>query len=118
MRVTISTVEFDPLGVVELDAEQDSEFGEARRRVNRIATLDGGVVFNDQGYTEADKTIRLTFRIESKAQDTALARLLRLYQMIQVALPTGVFLAAPEVYTASEGQGTLSLLVKQKLSGD
>lgn len=119
MLVQLSTTTFDPLGVIELDVSADqSDFGEARRRVTRVATLDGGAVFNDFGLAQADKTITLVWPIISKAQQDAVERLVRLYQLVQVSVPTGIFLAAPEAYTSTQSTGTLTLLVKSKLSGD
>jgi len=103
MLIRLSTTTFDPLGVIELNVNSEqSDFGEARRRVTRIATLDGGAVFNDFGLAQADKTITLVWAIASKAQ----------------SVPTGIFLAAPEAYASTQSTGTLTLLVKSKLSGD
>lgn len=119
MLIRLSTTTFDPLGVIELDINPDqSDFGESRRRVTRIATLDGGAVFNDFGLAQADKTITLVWSIVSKAQQDAVERLVRLYALVQVSVPTGIFLAAPEAYASTQSTGTLTLLVKSKLSGD
>lgn len=119
MLIRLSTTTFDPLGVIELDVNSEqSDFGEARRRVTRIATLDGGAVFNDFGLAQADKTITLVWAIASKTQQDAVERLVRLYALVQVSVPTGIFLAAPEAYASTQSTGTLTLLVKSKLSGD
>jgi len=56
MRVVLSALTFDPLGVVALDVDPAQVFGDIRRRMNRVATLDGGAVFNDFGYSEADRS--------------------------------------------------------------
>lgn len=119
MLVTLSASTFDPVGVIELDVLPDrSDFGESRRRVTRIATLDGAAVFNDFGLAQADKTVVLEWTITSHAQETAVERIVRLYSAVQVSLPDGVYLAAPEAYSSTQSIGTLTLLVKSKLSGD
>ncbi len=116
MRVVLSALTFDPLGVVPLDVTPDTSFGELRRRMNRVATLDGGAVFNDFGYSEADRSIKLVWVPESAAQAAAVARLVQLYAQITVAAADGLFLAAPEVYTPGASESTLTLLVSAKLA--
>lgn len=116
MLVTLSTTTFDLDGAIEIDALETSDLGETRRRMNRIATLDGGVVFNDFGATDGDRTIRLQWTPQDAATEAAIARLVRLYQRLRVSCSEGVFLAAPEAYKSSQNVSTLSLLVAQKLS--
>lgn len=116
MRIVLSTLTMDPLGVVALAASADSSFGELRRRMNRVATLDGGAVFNDSGYSEADRSIRLVWVPTSAAQEAAVARLVQLYAQLTVASAEGLFLVAPEVYTPGAAKSTLSLLVVSRLA--
>jgi len=118
MLVTLTTTTFDPLGSVELEVLDDqSDFGQTTRRVTRIATLDGGAVFNDFGHAYGDRTITLVWLITSDAQESAVERLVRLYSLLNVSLPDGVYQAAPQSYASTQTQGTLTLLVKSKLSG-
>lgn len=116
MRVTLSPIDFDPLGSVTLHTMPGQTFGETRRRMNRIATLDGGAVFNDAGCSESDRTINLRWRVRSRTQEAAVLRLLQLYARIHVATPQGFFLAAPELYTPGPQESRLSLLVVDKLA--
>ena len=116
MLYSLSSTEFDPLCPVEIDALPSSERGETSRRVNRVATLDGGAVFNDFGQTESGRTIRLRFIPTSVDHEASVIRLVKSYSLITVSCDDGVFLAAPERYTPSDSVGTLVLLVKQKLS--
>jgi hypothetical protein len=87
MRVVLSALTFDPLGVVALDVDPAQVFGDIRRRMNRVATLDGGAVFNDFGYSEADRSIFLSWRVQSAAQEAAVARLVQLYARVRLPLP-------------------------------
>lgn len=116
MRVVLSSTVFDPLCPVELDALDTSERGERSRRVTRVATLDGGAVFNDFGFSDADRTMRIVWRPTGKAQEAAVARLVQTYSRITVATPDGLFLAAPQILTPGDSTLTLTLLVERKLS--
>lgn len=116
MLATISTTEFDPTGYIELDVDPDVTTGEVRRRLNRIATLDGSAVINDFGFSEADRTIDLKWVPSSASTEAAIDRLVRVYQQLQVALGDAVWLAVPEVYTPGAQESTLRLLCTQKLS--
>jgi len=114
MLATLSTLTWDPDGYVELDVLPDSAYFERRRRVNRIATLDGGAVFNDFGATPADYTITLRWRANQRA-DALIATLLDLYQSLCVSVGDAVYEAAPEALTPGD-EPTLRLLVSRKLS--
>lgn len=116
MRAFLSPVEFDPLGGAALDTTPDQTVGETRRRMNRIPTLDGGAVFNDFGFSEADRTILLRWQVRSAAQESAVSRLVELYSRLHVATSKGFYLAAPEVYVPGAQESTLSLLVVDKLA--
>lgn len=116
MRVVLSSTEFDPLLPIELEALPSSERGEWSRRVNRVATLDGGAVFNDFGFTHADRTMRIVWQPTSQAQEAAVARLVQTYSRITVSTPDGLFLAAPQILSPSDSTLTLTLLVERKLS--
>lgn len=112
----ISTPTFDPDGFVELTVRNDTTAGEVRRRSNRVATLDGGAVINDFGYTDSDRTITLRWAFVDAATEVEVDRLVRTYDRLQVATRAGVFLAAPEVYIPGINESTLRLLVLSKLS--
>ena len=117
MQVTLSTPTFDIDGHITIDAlPASTDLGEVRRRMNRVATLDGGAAFNDAGYSEADRTIRLQWTPQNAASEAQIARLVRLYQRLRISCSEGVFLAAPESYKSSSGVSTLSLLVAEKIS--
>lgn len=112
----ISTPTWDPLGHVLVDALPTQTDGETRRRVNRVATLDGGAVVNDAGYSEADRTIDLQWAALERAREAAIERLVRFYPRLQLATPGGVYLAAVESYRPGGAESALRLLVLSKLS--
>jgi hypothetical protein len=116
MLTILTTTTFDPLGAVQLHCLPESDMPEQRRRVNRIATLDGGAVVNDFGYADADLTLTLRWVPRDADTDAAIARLVRLYGTLQVAVSSGVFLAAVESYRPGADESELSLLITERLT--
>lgn len=116
MRCTLSTPTFDLDGFIELQLSSPAEPSETRRRVTRIATLDGGVALNDFGFTDADRTLLLSWQPTTREQHLDIERLVQTYPQLQVAIASGVYLAAPEVYQQGNDESTLRLLVIAKLS--
>ena len=113
---TISTVEYDPAGYIELDVLPSSADTERRRRVNRVATLDGGAVFNDGGFSHADITVDLVWRTTSAVIDAAVLRLVGSYTRLQISIGGAMYLAVPETYTPGPEQSKLRLLVVSSLT--
>jgi hypothetical protein len=116
MLVHLAAKLFDTAGVVLLDCMPDTTAGQLQRRVNRVATLDGGAAFNDFGFAEADRTIELRWMPTDPAVEAAVVRLLRVHRWLYVAMPDGLWLAAPDLYTPGADQSTLTLLVSERLA--
>lgn len=116
MRVVLSALTFDPAGVIPLNVLPGQTFGEARRRMNRIATLDGSAVFNDFGFAEADRTITLAWPVRSAALEAAVLRLVQLYAQATLATPGGLYLCGLEMYKPGPLESNLTLLVAAKLA--
>jgi hypothetical protein len=116
MLNTLATTVWDAQGYIELDVLPKTTIGETRRRANRIATLDGGAVTNDAGFSEADRTLDLRWQPRSSVQEALIERLVRLYSRVQVSTSGGVFLALLESYTPDNEEARLRLLVLSKLS--
>lgn len=116
MLATLSTTIFDFSGYVELDLLPEYTDGEVRRRVNRTATLDGGAVLADGGFSDADRTLQLRWARRDADIEAAVERLLSTYGSIVVSTPSGVFLAAPESYTPTADESSMRLLVLERLS--
>lgn len=116
MKIILSSVSFDPAGVVPLNTLAGQTLGESRRRMNRVPTLDGGAVVNDFGFSEADRTIKLAWKPTRAATEEAVERLMSLYATLHLATPKGFYLVAPEVYTPGADESTLTLLVVSKLA--
>ena len=116
MRAVISTVDYDPAGWVLLDVLPESAQDSRRRRMNRVATLDGGAAVNDFGFVEADRTFVLRWTPRERDTDDAIDRLVRLYSRLRLSIDGALYLVAPEVYTPGADESTLTLLVVERLT--
>ncbi len=115
--VHIAATTYDPEGAVSLTVRPgDTDFGETRRRVSRIATLDLGAAVNDFGASYADQTITLVWTPKDPAIEAAVARLVRLYSRLWLSNEGGCFLVVPESYQPRNDRSTLVLLVLEKLA--
>ena len=112
----LSTPTYDPLGFVEIKTIAGQEPGELTRRLTRSATLDGGAVVSDFGFSDGDRTIDVRWSPVSAADEANIGRLFESYAQVQIATPDGVFLAAPESYRRGAAESSLRLLVIEKLS--
>lgn len=116
MDYILTAPEFDPSGFIALPVFRDQGAGEAKRRVTRVATLDGGAAINDFGYADADRTIELRWPTKDRATSAAVERLMRLYGRLHVSTVSGFFSAAPETFTPGVAESRLRLLVVERLS--
>lgn len=109
MLVSITSKLFDLGGAMTVDVPF-AEMGEYTRRNQRLATMDGGAVATDFGFSDADRTITLRWSPTLDEDETA-RRLVQLHSLIRVSTPTGLFECIPGGYSlASDGRGTLTLL--------
>lgn len=114
--IAITTTTFDIYGAAEFEPLPGTNDGETRRRVNRVATLDGGVTAPDGGYSDGDRTLVYEWKPISATHNSAVDRIVKLYSRVHVSTPSGVYLAAPEVFTQGSGLNSITLLVIEKLS--
>ena len=113
---TLSAKTFDPIGHIQINITPETNQGEVRRRVNRVATLDGGVVVNDAGFSDGDRTIELAWSPTNGVVDAAVDRMVQLYDRAVLATRVGVFDVALDTYIPGSKESTLRLLVVSKLS--
>jgi len=112
--IVIASLTYDLDGVVTINEAPETDYGDIRRRVNRASTLDGGAVFQDQGFTHADRTMTVIWRPVSKAHNESVARLVRLYARLRLSTREGAFIVAPEFFNEGPDENTLFLFVVEK----
>ena len=113
MKITISTPTFDTSGHITLEASAKTNLGETRRRMNRVATLDGGAVVNDFGYSHADRTMKISWAADADL-DAQVDYVAQSYPQVNLALPSGFYTAAIELFTPAVPESTLTLLIMGK----
>lgn len=117
MGVTVAPAQFDIDGVVLLNyIDSGADLFTVDRRVSRTATLDGGSIIDDLGFSDTDRTLSITANNVTKEQSIRLSYILRNYTLITIATDEAIFLCAPSSYSYSDGQASFVALVKQKLS--
>lgn len=87
-----------------------------RSRVNRVATLDGLSVLDDQGFTYSDNTIKIKTSTISKAEVLKLERMVSLYPTTIYYEEKGVFKGAISDINARKFPVTITFLITEKLS--
>ena len=117
MQICLSSPTYDPAGSawfkVDLAA---TKFRDCQRRVSRTATLDGGCLIYDNGFSEADGTLAIGFQDMTVSQEEELRYLFETYPLLYLAAPSGVFLGVIERMSLQNGKATISFLVKEVLS--
>jgi len=92
-----------------------SEIYSLERRVTRRATLDGGSVTEDYGFTDSDRTFTIV-AVLTKTQIESLEYLVRTFSSIVISTVAGLFLASFESTRVKGQEVTIKLLIKEKLA--
>lgn len=90
--ISLSATSYDPNGALIVPGRINNPY-QARRRGSVTATLDGGVVVYDAGYSIADQTLNCTVSNPSKALLETLQYLVAYYGQVITCCETGAFLA-------------------------
>lgn len=115
--IALAATQFDIDGAAILDrAKKSSRPFERSRRVNRTATLDGSAVFTDTGFSDADRTIVAVQNGISQALYDIIVNLFENYELIVICTTDGAFEGALSTLSIREGELTLNILIKQKIS--
>lgn len=77
------------------------------RRARRVATLDGGVVLSDLGYTDLDREYALTVPAAARRDYEFIRRLIATYQTAILLCDDGVFLVLLSGLSATRGDVSL-----------
>ena len=112
MRFILTTIEYDPDGVVDIEKLDAASEGleDRTRRTTVTKTLDGGVVSEDGGFAHGDRAFTVRMRVNS-AQSAKLKYLLETYPKLRVSLTEGVFIVAPAILTYKGSYVTFRLNV-------
>ena len=101
-----------------LDFEPSStNLRDTNRRLNRVATLDGGVVLDDAGYSDGDRSVTITIYAPTQAEQAALQGMIEGGGTQRLATHDGVFEGGIERLTQYAGSSIgIDFLVSSKIS--
>lgn len=102
--------------VILFESPADSRIRDVERRIARSATLDGGAVIFDGGFSDGDRTIELQLRGPTEAQAAAVLALIEADGLQRLATQDGVFEGALDRVNLSAGALYARFLVQTKLS--
>ncbi len=115
--IGVSSLVFDIYGAWVFSSRDNTDaIMSGRRRTSRSATLDGGAVVSDLGYSHGDRTLVVQ---EKEASEEAVAfarRIVENYSTVAVSTIDGAYLAVPESYEYRDGTLELRLLITEKTS--
>ena len=108
--------EHSPLVLHEIPGS--SNLRSTTRRLNRTATLDGGAVIDDAGYSDGDRTLTIALQQPTASVHASLQALIEGGGTQRVATRDGTFEGGISRVTEQNGQLlTVQFLVETKLSG-
>lgn len=116
MLAILTAPTFDPLGSVHLHVLPDSANWERRRRVSRVATLDGGAAINDGGYAVADQTVTLRWPVRDATTGPAVQRMVQQHARLTLSIGGSLYEVVAEAYTPGADTDALTLLIAAQLA--
>lgn len=115
--IGFSTVEYNLNGALMLEPRiENSDYRTVTRRLSRSQTLDGGVVLDDAGFSDGDRTMEFQFNDVSAEDVAALQAIAEDYPDIKVATEDGLFQGGLERVRVYNGVLYVRFLVSSKLS--
>lgn len=98
-----------------LTLDPSSNTRTVQRRLTRTATLDGGAVIADGGFSDADRTFTLVIRDLSRADGDTLAAI-ALFPTVLVAVDHGLYLARVNGYAFNGNvSSSITLWIERKI---
>jgi len=112
--VCISTIEFDLNGHKEIPiVNSSSDINSGARRATRTATLDGGCVVHDTGFSDSDRSV--TIKAEYDYMEW-FQYIVQTYRLIHLSLDDGFYYAIPMRYREQNNHAVLDLEITEKIT--
>lgn len=116
MIISICSQLFDYFGDFLIPIEQfDSDLSHISRRVSRTATLDGGAIIVDNGYSASDATFTIIIRDIDNTTRVALMTMIKRHSAITISVKENIFLGVIETLEDKDKM-KIKFLVKQQLN--
>ena len=112
--IILSAIDFDFDGVVRIAERADTSYGAIARRSSRVPTLDGGAVFNDTGYSAADRIFTIRWRATQDQLDQV-ARLVKLHRFVNIFTREGLFIGLLQSLDHKGPDATLTIWIREEV---
>tara|TARA_R110001583_G_scaffold6788_1_gene34199 strand:+ start:193 stop:543 length:351 start_codon:yes stop_codon:yes gene_type:complete len=113
--LTITSPIFDVEGSETIASPEPEGLSGFQRRNSRVATLDARAVFNDFGYSDADRTLEIRWKPSSQRQIDNIVRMIKAYSRLIVSFREGCFMGVPGSFSISDDKTQLQILVDRRL---
>lgn len=114
--IVLSTTVLATGGVpLRFDEASGSDLCGIARRVSRTATLDGGAIIADYGYTDADRTLTVE-GIMTFEQYQQLGEMVGIYPLLTLACREGLFQGAIQTMSRTADGARFTFLVGERLA--
>lgn len=115
--ISISPMQYDPDGALML-ASETSVKAPTTRRVTQVATLDGGALLSDGGFSHGDRTLAVKIAGPTGPQLRRVRQMQRAYPELLFSWVEGLFVGAIQHASETNGVLTLTFLVKERIAGE
>ena len=95
-----------------LNEKNESMLERFSRRVSRVATLDGGSVVTDSGYSDTDRTLTIEADV-TEVQKALLEYMIKNYSLWNVVTGSGHFVCSPKSMNVDNGELRLILYITE-----
>jgi hypothetical protein len=114
--VSICSALFDFAGDFLIPVDMDSDLSHISRRVSRTATLDGGSIIVDNGYSASDATFNIIIRDIDPATRTGLMAMVNRHSLITISVKENIFSGVVDTLEDKDKM-KIKFLVNQQLNG-
>jgi hypothetical protein len=116
--IILTSKAYDLIGLVIIREDaQNTQVDDTRRRVSMVATLDGGAVPVDGGYSDGDTELVIKTKTMARDDFLRVQRMEQLYGVQQCATHQGVFEGSILSLKVVKGSVAIRFLVSEKISG-
>lgn len=114
--IHVTTVAFDPFGLVSFNTLPSEESRDLERRTSVVPTLDVSVSVYDGGFTHAGRQLDLVDVNPTSERQQRLSRLIQFNTRLMVSNREGLFLVSPLRLSHLNNQVTLRVVVNEKVA--
>jgi len=111
--ISISAITQNTSGSIVINYDLESDIRNNTARISRIATLDGGSTITHSGYSDSDRTLSISGRI-NKTNSEVLWDLFENETFMLFSINDGLYLGVIQSLDIDNGELSLTILIKNK----